>query len=134
MQKIFEQQLGGNKEQAEKIVKYTWEKDEIAFYFCSTYRDVFKVQFTGVRWFMLSRWGNGDKIYQYKYLESSGDHNLQTKGIERDGISQGHEDEFYTTKEEAIERAFRYIKRVNDDAMETFKKDMNRITLYENEQ
>lgn len=131
MQKIFEQRLGGNKEQAEKEVKYTWEKDEIAYYFCTSHRDVFKVQFTGVRWFLLSRWGNGNKIYQYKYLESSGNHNLQTKGIDRDGISHGDEEEFYTTKEEAIERAFRYIKRVNEDAMETFSKDMSRITKYE---
>jgi len=37
MQKIIEQDLGGNEEKAKSIVKYTWEKDEIAYYFCTAH-------------------------------------------------------------------------------------------------
>jgi len=132
MQKIIEQDLGGNEEKAKSIVKYTWEKDEIAYYFCTAHRDVFKVQFTGERWFILGRWGNGEKIYQYKYLESSGKHYLETKA-DNNGISHGSEDIFYTTKEEAILIGIEFIETQKYSALETFEKDMQKILKYKNE-
>ncbi len=131
MQKIIEQNLGGNEEVAKTIVKYTWEKDEIAWYFCNSFRDVFKVQFTGERWFLLSRWGDDRKIYQYRFLESSGEHELKLKGLDNNGISHGEEESFYTTKEEALSRGYRFINRIKDNAIKDFENDMERLNTYE---
>ena len=127
MQKIIEQELGGDKEKAKDIVKYTWAKDEIAFYFCPTFNDVFKIQFTGERWFLLSRWSKGDKIYQYKYLESSG-RDITYAGEK--GISHGNENVFYTTKEEAIERGIRYTEYQLNEAIDKHKSDLARLMTY----
>ena len=129
MQKIIEQDLSGHLETANTNAIYTWEKDEIAWYFCRTYNDVFKVQFTGKHWLSGNKW-RYNKIYQYKYLESSGEHNLATKGIDRDGISHGDENEFYTIKEEAIEIGLKYINRVFNDAIETHKKDTLKLSKF----
>lgn len=131
MQKIIDQKLGGSEETAKLQAQYTWEKDEVAWYFCKTYRDVFKVQFTGKHWIVGNKW-RYDKIYQYKYLESSNEHhNLVTKGLYNDGISHGSEDEFYTSKQEALTIGFRYIERVKKRAIEEFEKDSARLKGYE---
>jgi hypothetical protein len=133
MQKIIEQELGGDEEKAKDIVQYTWEKDEEAFYYCNNYRDVFKVKFTGVRWFLLRKWSSGSKIYQYKYLEcSSPERDLLRMGLDYDGISHGNESIFYTTREEALEKGFNNIKRTMDDAIETFNKDNFKLIQYKN--
>ncbi len=133
MQKIIEQELGGNEEKAKDIVQYTWEKDEEAFYYCNNYRDVFKVKFTGKRWFLLSRWGSGSKIYQYKYLEcSSEDRDLLRMGLDYDGISHGNEDEFYTTREEVLEIGFNRIKNTMEHAINEFNKDNFKLIQYKN--
>ena len=131
MRKIFKQDLGGDEIKAKDIVKYTWEKDEIAYYYCSTFREVFKVEFTGQKWFLLSRWGDGRKIYQYKYLEcSDATRSLSSQGDK--GISHGEEDEFYTTKEEAIERGIRSIEYHLKDAIEKHDKDLKGLLTYAN--
>ncbi len=128
MQKIILQNLSGDKEIAKTQVIYTWQKDDIAYYFCTTFRDVFKVQFTGERWFIPYRWGNDSKIYQYKYLDSSSPSNLSHRG--ENGVSHGSEDEFYTTKEEAIERGIRYINNVFNAAIKEYSEDSKKIMNY----
>jgi len=129
MQKIIVQDLCGDEETAKKEAKYTWQKGEIAWYFCTNYRDVFKVEFTGERWISGNKW-RYEKIYQYKYLECSGDHDLNSKGLEDDGISHGEEGLFYSTKEEALARGFMCIKTIKNYALETFEKDLNRLKEY----
>ncbi len=129
MQKIIEQRLDGSEEQANLDAQYTWEKDEIAWYFSPIYRDIFKVKFTGKRWLVGNRWGR-DKIYQYEYLESSGNHNLKKQGLNFDGISHGYETSFYTTKEEAFSKGLMCITRDKEDALETFEKDFKKLIQY----
>jgi hypothetical protein len=129
MQKIFKQDLSGGLETAKVNAIYTWEKDEIAWYFCTIHNDVFKVQFTGEHWLSGNKW-RYNKIYQYKYLESSGEHNLAAKGLDYDGISHGDEHEFYTTKEEAIELGLRYVNNVFNDAVEKYKTNILKLSKF----
>ena len=130
MQKIIKQDLCGSEETAKSLAQYTWQKNEIAWYFDTTYRDIFKVEFTGEHWIVGNKWGRS-KIYQYKYLESSGEHELNRKGLDYNGISHGNEEFFYTTKQEALTRGFRFIEAVKNEAILTFEKDMNRLNVYE---
>lgn len=130
MQKIIEQNLGGSEDDANSKAEYTWEKDEIAFLFCTTRRDVNKVQFDGKRWLSGNKWGR-NKIYQYKYLETSGNRDISGMGLDDDGISWDREERFFSTREEAIQLGFRFIERVKNDAIEVFEKDMEKLTNYE---
>ena len=132
MQRILDQELDGSQEQAETIAIYTWEKDEIAWYFCNIYKDVFKVQFTGKHWLSGNKW-RFNKIYQYRYLESSSSKDLSRKGLDEDGISHGQEDIFFTTKEEAIEKGLKWVNRHFDNAKDEFTKDINKLNLYSEE-
>jgi hypothetical protein len=131
MQKVFTQTLQGDKESAETKAIYTWQKDEIAWFFDSNYRDVFKVQFTGNHWLSGNKWGY-EKVYEYKYLESSGIHEYKINASDEDrGISHEIENLFFTSKEDAVAYGIYYLKRVKNDAISTFRKDLKRITDYE---
>lgn len=128
MQKIIEQKLTGSKESADLIAEYTWGENEIAWYFCMSYHDVFKVQFTSEHWLAGNKWG-WDKIYQYKYLEDSGgDHELLY--TVEDGINHGNEVIFYTTKKEAINRGVFVLNHIKNTAIKKYNEDMKRLTLY----
>jgi len=134
MKKVFEQDLGGNQEIAKRHVKYTWQKDEIAYYFCKTYKNVFKVQFTGENWFLLHRYiGSVTKIYQFKYLECSNGEDVSAKGYDSSGISHSEEDVFYTTKQEAIAEGDEYLIAKAKEAIESFEKYTNFLRKYEKE-
>lgn len=128
MRKIVEQNLPSDPESAEEQAIYTWQKDEIAFYFCSIFKDVFEVQFTGERWLIQSRWGNDSKIYQYRYINSSSPSDLHYRGEK--GISHGNEEIFYTTKEEAIEEGLRYIESELNEAVKEHDKNLAKIMGY----
>lgn len=130
MQKIHPQNLSFNKEEAENEVIYTWEKDEIAYYFCSIYNVVFKIQFTGERWFLHYRWGNDEKIYQYKYLECSDGRNVSRQGADASGISHSNEGTFFTTQEEAIEQGIRIIERRLSDAIKEHDTQLKSLVSY----
>jgi hypothetical protein len=131
MQKIIEQKLSGDQETAKKEAKYTWEKGEIAWLFDHIYRDIFKVEFTGEHWLIGNKWSRS-KIYEYKYLESSGYHDLKTKGFDNDGISHDNEKVFYTTKEEALKRDYDYINKVEQECIDKCKEDRLRLSVYHN--
>lgn len=136
MQKILNQDLGSNPEEAQKLVKYTWEKDEIAYFFCPNYRAVFKVKFTGYRWFFLERWSEySRKIYQFKYLECSKQKQnkiIHRMGVDNNGIAHREENVFYSTKEEAINVGMNYVEKTAMDAIKLFEKDMQTLKDYEN--
>ena len=127
MKKIIEQDLTGAYEDAQTEAQYTWKENEIAWYFCTTYCDVFKVQFTGKHWLSGNKW-RYNKIYQYKYLESSGNLDFHYRG--KDGISHDEEGVFYTTKKEAIVYGIAWIKARKADALEKYKKDFDRLKNY----
>ncbi len=131
MRKIIKQELGGDEETAKQLAEYTWQKDEEAWFYCNIYRNVYKVKFTGEHWLIGNKWGR-TKIYQYRYLQSSGLQDLSRCGLNYNGISHGDEEDFYTTFEEAIEFGYRCIKRTIDDAIEKFREDSVRLSIYEN--
>lgn len=126
MQKIIKQDLGGSEKQADKEARYTWQKNEIAWYFCTNYHDLFEVKFTGNHWLSGNKWRR-DKIYQYKYLSSTGDHDLNRMGLNNDGISHHDEDDFFTNRSEALVQGNRYLKRVFKDATKKYNDDMLRL-------
>ena len=132
MQKILRQNLGNDVELAKKIVKYTWEKDEIAYFFCQNYRAVFKVKFTGKKWFLLDKWKEySEKIYQFQYLESSKKkHKVETFGSDSNGIVHRNEEIFYSTKEEALSVAIKYVEKIAMDAIRIYEKDMLSLNEY----
>ena len=130
MQKIIEQRLDGGQEKSNLEAKYTWQENEEAYYFCTTYRDVFKIKFTGNKWLSGNGWG-WRKIYQYEFIESSGEHNLKEKGLDRDGKSHDEESVFYTEKQEAIDRGKRYLEGTLKDALDKYENDMIRLSRYE---
>lgn len=131
MQKIIKQDLGNSEEIANSIAEYTWAEDEIAWLFDSTWRDVFKVQFTGKHWLSGNKWGR-DKIYQYRFLDSSGEHDLKRKGLDNDGISHDDEDDFYTTKEEALSRGIRHISNKLQSSVDEHIEDLKRLQDFNN--
>ncbi|MEI8253242.1 MAG: hypothetical protein WCG25_05930 [bacterium] len=137
MQKIIKQNFEGlSLEDAGKQAEYTWQKDEIAFYFCYIYCDVFKVRFTGKHWLIQNgRFSNPEKIYQYEYLDGSdpSNYHLQTPNPE-EKISHGKEDVFFTTKEECISKGLGYIKYIKKDALKKFKTDLAKLTTYSDQQ
>lgn len=133
MQKILDQKLSGSEEDAKAKAIYTWEKNEIAWIFNTTYLDVFKVKFTGEHWLCGNKWG-WYKIYQYRYLECSGEHFLNSMGLNDDGISHDEEDKFYSTKEEALNRGYRCIVRIRNEAVKDFEKVMKRLGEYKQKQ
>jgi hypothetical protein len=128
MRKVVTQNLSGDPEIAKTQVIYTWEKDEIAYYFCPNFKDVFEVQFTGKRWILPSKWGNDSKIYQYRYIGSSSPNNLQYRG--ENGISHDNEEVFYTTKEEAIEHGLWYLAKELKLATQEHDRDLAKIMEY----
>lgn len=131
MQKILEQDLSGSENEALLKVEYTWQKDEIAYFFDTNYCDVFKVRFTGDNWLSGNKWSR-KKIYKFKYLESSGDHEFKTRGSDvNHRYSHTEEDKFYTNKKEALERGFKYIEAIKNDALKTFESNKIRLNLYE---
>lgn len=129
MQKIITQDLGGSEETAKEKAQYTWQKDEIAWYFNLSYKDVFKVKFTGERWIIGNAWSRR-KIYQYQYLATSGDHDLKRMGLDNNGISHGEEEEFFTTKDEAVAKGFKYLQREKDYFMREYEKNMLKLMSY----
>lgn len=129
MQKIIKQKLDGSESQANEEAQYTWEKDEIAYYFCRTFSDVFKIQFTGEHWLSGNRWGR-NKIYKFRYLEGSSDEDFSRKGLYSDGVSWGSEDDFFTTKEEAILVGIKYISKVFSRAKDEFEKAYEKLSTY----
>lgn len=131
-QKIIEQRLSGSEETAELEAKYTWKKDEIAWYYCNTFKDVFKVQFTGKNWLIGNKWGRS-KIYQYKHLDDhSGDHDIAREGLDHDGISHSNENNFYTTKEAVVHEALRHIEAIKDYALKEYEEDKEKIKKFAN--
>ena len=130
-QKIIKQELNGSDLGALAIAKFTWKKDEIAWYFCNSFRDVFRVQFTGEHWLSGNKWSR-EKIYQYKYLDTSG-RELEYTGDNGNRISHSNEENFYTTKEAAVERALSYINAVKKRALKSCREDKIRIEKYANE-
>jgi hypothetical protein len=137
MQKIIKQNFEGlSLEEAEQQAEYTWQKDEIAFYFCYIYCDVFKVRFTGKHWLIQSgRFSNPEKIYQYEYLDGSdlSSRHLQTSNPE-EKVSHSKEEIFFTTKEDAISKGLEYIKFIKKDALKKFRKDLAKLTTYSDQQ
>lgn len=129
MQKINKQNLGGGLEDAKLLAEYTWKKDEVAWYFCTAHNDVFQVRFTGNNWLSGNKWGR-DKIYQYTYLASSGSHDLKRKGLNNDGISHGDENEFFTTKQEAIESGLRFINNNLNSALDEYRQYSTKLMNY----
>lgn len=122
MQKTINQRLGGTENIANREAKYTWKKDEEAWYFCSISRSVFKIKFTGKHWLAGNKWKR-QKIYEFEYLESSN----PSKNMENT-ISHQQEHVFYTSKTEAIAKALRYIKHIKTIAIK--KIDAEREILY----
>lgn len=129
MRKIIDQQLDGSIESAKEKVIYTWQKDEIAWYFDTTWCDVFKVKFTGECWLSGNKW-NYNKIYQFEYLDCSGNHDLKKKGLNDNGISHGEERLFYTLPEEALEKGYEYIETNLKEAQAKYNKDNDRLEAY----
>lgn len=128
MQKIVPQNLSSDQEIAKTQVIYTWEKDEIGFYFCFLHRDVYEVQFTGERWILPNKWGNDTKVYQYKYLNSSCPAGLIYKP--NGSIDHGSEDEFFTTKEEAIECGLHFIEKQFDESINQHAIYLEKLMAY----
>jgi hypothetical protein len=128
MQKIISQDLSGSETEANKIAEYTWEEGEIAWLF--DYDKVYRVIFTGKRWIIGNKWGR-NKIYQFKYLEGSCGRDVKYLGLDNDGISHSNEDMFYTTKQEALTRCYRYIDRVKQNAIEEHYKTYHELKKYE---
>lgn len=132
MQKIIKQDLTGALLSAQRKAKYTWKKGEIAWYFCNAHRDIFKVRFTGDRWLAGNKWGY-EKIYQYKHLESSGDHDLSPQpGIWQNHISHGNESEFYSTKKEAFLRGMRFLGSKKKETFKEISESATRLKTYYN--
>ncbi len=127
MQKIFKQHLGGPKEIAQKEAKFTWEKEEEAWYFCIILRNVFQVRFTGEHWLSGNTWRR-QKIYQYEYIASSHT-DFQSQFLKK--ICFGPEQYFYTSKNEAIMRGLRHIGKTKEKAPEAYKKDKARLLAYQ---
>ena len=132
MQKIFEQKLGGSEDDAEKEAKYTWQKDEEAWYFDTILRNVNKVKFTGEHWLIGNKWGR-TKMYKYEYLESSDPEKLKNLNDENKK-SYDVEEVFYTTKEEVFELAFKYIKNEKDNAEKIYDRDFAALYAYKNDE
>jgi hypothetical protein len=128
MQKIISQDLSGSEEQAQAIVEYSWQEGEIAW--LHAFPDVYRVQFTGKRWLVGNQWSRR-KIYQFKYLEGSDGRDVETMGLDRNGISHDQEDFFYTTKQEAIERCIRYLINIRNMALNSYEKDWYRLKKFE---
>lgn len=131
MQKIIKQDLTGELLSAQRKAKYTWNKGETAWYFCLAHRDIFKVRFTGERWLVGNKWMY-EKVYQYRYLSTSGDQDLQGEGLNHDGISHGKEAEFYSTQKEAVKRGIEYLTSKKDSLIEEIDADINRIQSFKN--
>ena len=129
MQKTIEQDLSGSETKASEIAQYTWAKDEIAYYYCYIYRDVFKVEFTGKHWLSGNKW-KYNKIYQYKCIDSSGDQSRLDPSHE---YNVSHDDEkfFFTERQEAIDCAKSHIKKRKDDAISEYDKDLLRLLEYQ---
>ena len=127
MQKIKRQRLSGSLEEAEKKAKYTWGKAEMAYYFCTTYKEVFKVQFTGKRWLAGNAWGR-KKIYQYKYIEGSG--HMDTVLNTRYGISHDEEKVFFSEKKEALRQGMNYLNRRMAEEQKRYSEAADRLFKY----
>jgi hypothetical protein len=125
MQRILKQAdvLRGDKETAEKNAKYTWDKDEIAWRYCSTTHSINRAVFTGKRWLVGGEWGYS-KIYQFKVLSSS-------SGLEhRESVWHDAEDAFFETLESACEHAMKHINRLLEFQTSGFMNDMDGIKSY----
>lgn len=130
MQKIIKQDLSGNEETAKQKAQYTWEKDEEAWYFCTTFEDVFKVKFTGEHW-LAGNERRRKKIYQYEYLESSDpeSHSFDnTSSVKK--ISHSEESIFSATKKQAIARGLRYIKKAKDEIIKECDEAKAKLLAY----
>ena len=127
-QKIIEQRLDGDLETAKEKAQYSWQKDDIAWYFCYIFKDVFKVRFTGEHWLSGNKWGY-NKIYQFEYLDSSG-RDLRYVGENGDRISHREESNFFTTREAAIKRALRFVEIEKEEALKKYEEDKLRIEKY----
>ncbi len=125
MQKIIKQELSGSLANAEQTAQYTWEKDEIAWYFCSTYNDVFKVKFTGAHWISGNKWSY-EKIYEYEFLDKSSNERREKEGE----VSHHEEDIFYSTKQEAIDRGIAIIKNAKAHYLKRFEDNMKRLIKF----
>ncbi len=127
MKKIIKQQLDGDEETAKEVAQYTWQKDEIAWYFCRNYHDVFKVRFTGEHWLIGNKWGR-EKIYQFEHLESSNpDKYTFSPGSLKEKISHGEEWMFCTEKEEALDEGIRILSDRKNEAIKTLKEEIKRL-------
>ena len=127
MQKIIKQNLTGDKESANAEAEYTWSKDEIAFYFCTIYNDVFKVKFTGGHWLAGNKWG-WNKIYEFEYLECSNPKNNRFEfGTP---ISLGKEHIFYDSKAQAVAMGLRHLKRLKEEAEKDFATNTAKLLAY----
>lgn len=129
MQKIILQDLSGRKASAERKAKYTWRRNEKAWYFCPIFRNIYQIKFTGKRWLSGNKW-NRIKIYEFEYIQSL-DPKLKIEGCEeKDKFSHQEENVFFTTKNEAIRLGMRYITQIKDNAMLTFEKDMDKLRSF----
>lgn len=128
MQKIINQDLGGSETEANKIAQYTWTEGEIAW--LADYEKIYRVIFTGQKWIIGNKWGR-KKIYQFKYLEGSCGRDVSTLGLDDNGISHREEESFYTTKQEALDRCYRYIVRVKDAALDEHYKRYCELKKFE---
>ncbi len=128
MQKIISQDLSGSQTEAEKIAQYSWKEGEIAWLFDSEYIDVFKVKFTGRNWLRGNKWGRA-KAYEFKYLEGSGNQDLTIEDT-ISNISSGIEDEFFTTKKEAVDLGYLLIALTRENAINKFASDSKRLLEY----
>ncbi len=134
MQKIIEQDLGGGEEYANNNAQYTWEKDEIAWYFCTSFKLIYKIKFTGKHWLSGNKWSR-NKIYEYVKLECSADKDSNLYSHKMSGedlFSWSEENNFYTEREEVIQRALNNIERIKDNALKEYQEKLDHINHYRN--
>ena len=104
MQRIVEQDLPGNLEEATKQAVWTWNKDEIAWRYCSATHSISKVRFTGERWVIVNIMSSM-KIYQFETLSS-------TRDCGTDKITHDSEEAFFETLEETRDHALKNIDKL----------------------
>lgn len=129
MQRIIEQKLDGTEKEALAAVKYTWQKDEIAWIYSDEHDDVFKVQFTGDNLMSGTKFGR-TKVYKFKFLEAATTGYDVTKlGNYQDGISHGIEKTFFEEYDGALESGIKIVEARKD----RYNKELNEILCRLNE-
>lgn len=119
-QRIHEQKLDGNLEDATARAVWVWKEGETAYKIDFGARPfqftINKVQFTGKHWLAGNRW-NYDKIYEYHMLDATDSYHLDK--MHKGEVSWTNENLFHETVESAMSK----IRVWDNNQLEDLKKD-----------